>query len=305
MLSVRTEGQFLTAYLTACLKGIGGTVEKGLSHLREVATALLPKISFTAGTEANFSIGFDWRGDGVDRAATLELPQRLAERYNFNVVVAVDEFQGIAELSDAKNFDAVLRSAWQHQQRVCYCLYGSKRHMMLNLFGAYSAPFYHFADTHVLEKIARAHWVDYLVDRFKRFGKSIDPAVAEGLAGLVQDHSYYVQQLGQIAFGLTDARCGAEAVETAYRQLLHQVEPFFSQQVGPLTRTQLGFLRALRDGRQDFSSQEVLRKYELGTSANVSRLKRVMQEREFVQLDRQGKFEFVDPVFEAWTAKLS
>lgn len=78
MLSVRTEGQFLAAYLTACLKGIGGTGERGLAHLREVATALLPKISFTAGTEANFSIGFDWRGDGVDRAAMLELPRDRA-----------------------------------------------------------------------------------------------------------------------------------------------------------------------------------------------------------------------------------
>ena len=300
MLSVRTEEQFLAAFLQACLRGIGGTIERSTSILREAASVLLPKVSFTAGTEAEFKIGLDWRSLGQDRATILELPQVLAERRGIRVVVAVDEFQGVAELSGALGFDAVLRTHWQHHQRVCYCLYGSKRHMMLNLFGSYGAPFYHFADAHVLEKIDRQHWVGYLVDRFERFGKEIGATEAERLAGLVEDHSHYVQQLGQVAFGLSAPVCTGEVVETAFEQLLGQLEPFFSQQLAPLKQTQLGFLRALLDGHQALSSREVLDTYRLGSSANVTKLKAAMQEREFVQLDREGRFEFVDPVFAAW-----
>ena len=290
----------MAAFLRACLRDIGGTIERSTAILREVAEVLLPKVSFTAGTEAEFEIGLDGRSLGQDRTTILELPQVLAERRGIRVVVAVDEFQGVAALSDAPGFDAVLRTHWQHHSRVCYCLYGSKRHMMLHLFGSYGAPFYHFADAHVLEKIDRRHWVAYLVDRFARFGKEIDAAQAERLAGLVEDHSHYVQQLGQVAFGLSAPVCTAEVVETAFRHLLGQLEPFFSQQVSPLTRTQLGFLRALLDGHQAFSSREVLERYRLGSSANVTKLKAAMQEREFVQLDREGRFEFVDPVFAAW-----
>lgn len=142
--------------------------------------------------------------------------------------------------------------------------------------------------------------MDYLTDRFARFGKEIGAAEAERLAGLVEDHSHYVQQLGQVAFGLSAPTCTAEVVETAFRQLIGQLEPFFSQQVAPLTQTQLGFLRAVLDGREALSSREVRDEYRLGASANVAKLKTAMPEREFVQLDREGRFEFVDPVFAAW-----
>ena len=300
MLSIRTEGQFLAAYLEACLKGLGGTLERSSRLLRDVASVLVPKVSFTAGADAAFKVGFDWRAATDDRQTILELPQKLAEKRGQRVVVAVDEFQGIAELADTDRYDAVLRSSWQHHSSVCYCLYGSKRHMMLNLFGSYSAPFYHFADTHVLEKIDRAHWVDYLTDRFRRFGKELSTELASRLAGYVDDHSHYVQQIAQIAFSLSEAVCTQEVVDTAYRQLLYQIEPFFSQQLAPLTRTQIGFLRALLDGHQNFSSQAVLREYGIGSSANASKLKRVLQAREFIQLDRAGNFEFVDPMFRAW-----
>ena len=300
MLPIRTESQFLAAYLQATLRALGGTGERAMSFVRESASVLLPKLTFSAGTDASFRVGFDWRQDPQDREAILQLPERLAARHELRVVVAIDEFQGVAEIEDASNFDATLRTNWQHHRRVGYCLYGSQRHMMIGLFGSYGAPFYHFADTHVLDKISREHWVSYIVDRFTRFGKSISSEVAEMLATFVDDHSHYVQQIAQIAFGLTDKRCTAEIARTAQEQLVFQVEPFFSQQISRLSRTQLGFLRALLAGHQAFSSKPVLDEFGLGSSANASKLKRVMQERELVQLNREGRFEFVDPVFATW-----
>lgn len=303
LLAVRTEGQLLSAYLEATLRAFGGTPERAIAALREAAAVLVPKVSFTAGTDAEFKIGFDWRGAPADRPTILELPERLAERRGERAVVAIDEFQQIAELDDAPGFDAVLRSHWQHHRRVCYCLYGSKRHMMLKLFGSYGAPFYHFADAHVLEKIGRAHWMGYIVDRFARFRKTISREQADRLAAYVDDHSHYVQQIAQLAFGLTRETCDAEVVDAAYEQLLYQLEPFFSQQLAPLSRTQIGFLHAVFDGQQAFSSREVLDGYGLGSSANASKLKGVMQEREFVYPDRKGRFAFVDPVFRGWLAR--
>ncbi len=303
LLAVRTEAQFLAAYLQATLQGLGGTVEKSLALLREAAATLLPKVTFSAGPDAQMRIGFDWRSEAPDRAEVLELPHKLARKHGWRVVVAIDEFQAIAELSDANKFDAVLRSHWQHHQLVCYCLYGSKRHMMLNLFGSYGSPFYHFADAHVLDKISRHHWVAYIVDRFRRFHKSISEPNAELLALLVVDHSHYVQQLAQVAFGLTTQTCTEEVVRSAYDQLLYQVEPFFSQQLMPLSKTQLGFLRAVIDGEQSFSSQDVLRRYEIGSSANAYKQKRVLQEKELIHQTRDGTFELVDPLMQEWLTR--
>ncbi len=303
LLAIRTEGEFLEAYLSATLKALGRTIEKSLKLLREVASILVPKLTFSAGPDAQMKVGVDWKQAVQNKSEILELPQRLAEKYKLQVVVAIDEFQGIAELVDVNNFDAVLRTIWQHHQNVCYCLYGSKRHMMLALFTSYSAPFYHFGDTHVLEKISREHWVGYIVDRFERFNKQISNEVASWLASAAEDHSHYVQQVAQIAYGLSNVDCTQETAETAFNQLIYQLEPFFSEQVSSLSRTQLGFLAAVLNGEVAFSSSRVLKKYNLGTSANASKLKVVMQEKEIIQLTRSGEFEFVDPLFKAWYSR--
>lgn len=226
----------------------------------------------------------------------MALPARIAAQTKAPVVACVDEFQAVAKLTDIANFDAVLRSTWQHHQGVCYCLYGSKRHVMLNLFGAYGSPFYQFGDAHVLEKIGRLHWVAYIVHRFQRFGKAISSEDADRLAAYVDDHSYYVQSLAQLTFGLSGKTCSTAVVDAAYEKLLGQLEPSFSQQIAGLSRTQLGFLHALLDGHQAYNGRDILDAYHLGSSANASKLKRVMQEKELVQLSRGGELEFVDPL---------
>ncbi len=40
--------------------------------------------------------------------------------------------------------ESKMRSVWQTQQEVTYCLYGSKRNMMLNIFNSSNSPFYRF-----------------------------------------------------------------------------------------------------------------------------------------------------------------
>ena len=300
LLTVKTEGEFLSKYLEATLKASAGTADMAIRLLRDLASQLVPKLTFGAGPDTELKVGFDWKQAVEDRDQILELPAKIAVQTKAPVVVCVDEFQAVAELTDIDNFDAVLRSSWQRHQNVCYCLYGSKRHMMLNLFGSYGAPFYHFGDAHVLEKISRRHWVAYVVDRFRRFGKSILSGDADRLAAYVSDHSYYVQSLAQLTFGLSGKTCTTAVVDAAYDKLLGQVEPFFSQQIAALSRTQLGFLHALLDGHQAFNSRDILDGYHLGSSANASKLKRVMQEKELVQLNREGGLEFVDPVLEEW-----
>lgn len=46
-----------------------------------------------------------------------------------------------------------LRSHWQRHGHVAYCLYGSKRHMMLEVFTNPSMPFYKFGNLMFLKKI--------------------------------------------------------------------------------------------------------------------------------------------------------
>ena len=67
-----------------------------------------------------------------------------------------------------------------------------------------------------------------------------------------------------------------------------------------LSETQLNFLKAVTSGTVNgFSNKDILHKFRLGSSANVSKLKRVLVEKEFIDF-KERSAEFLDPAYELW-----
>ena len=83
----------------------------------------------------------------------LDLAEKIAKKKGLKIVICIDEFQNITEFSDPDYFQKKLRSHWQLHQNVAYCLYGSKRHMMMEVFTNSSKPFYKFGNLMFLNKI--------------------------------------------------------------------------------------------------------------------------------------------------------
>ena len=96
---------------------------------------------------------------------------------------------------DSLDFQKKLRAHWQLHQHVTYCLYGSKRHMLMEVFSSPSMPFYKFGDIIFLEKIKENDWIEFITKRFNDTGKSIDIENAANIAKHCENHPYYVQQL--------------------------------------------------------------------------------------------------------------
>ena len=62
----------------------------------------------------------------------------------------------------------------------------------------------------------------------------------------------------------------------------------------------MNFLRAVLDGVQrEFTSQTVLQKYELGSSANVSTIKRALVKKELIEVEK-SRVIIPDPVWQMW-----
>ena len=74
----------------------------------------------------------------------------------------------------------------------------------------------------------------------------------------------------------------------------------FANLIDTLTPKQINFLMAVADGVTNFSSKEVLTKYQLGTSANIKNLKKVTTEKDLIDILLGNKIELQDPVFEYW-----
>ena len=70
-----------------------------------------------------------------------------------------------------------------------------------------------------------------------------------------------------------------------------------------LTALQINFLRAIADGIYDqFSRKEIIAKYHLGTSANISRVKKSLEQKELIDISPK-MLTFNDPVFRLWFKK--
>ena len=170
LFSVRSEAEFYSKFATAVVGITSSKWEERLSVAKEFLSHLRPKISFSPNEQEEVSFDIEWENIAQTPDEIIELPEKIARSKGLKLVVCVDEFQAIGEFKDSLAFQRKLRSHWQNHQCVCYCLYGSKRHMLLEMFSDASLPFYRFGDLLLLEKISNSDWGDFIAGRFKATG---------------------------------------------------------------------------------------------------------------------------------------
>lgn len=300
--SCRNEYEFYTLFATEIIKQTANKWQEWAENVKRFLSGIVPKISFGADPLNDFELSFDFSNKELFNDA-LELPEKIAREKGIHIVVCIDEFQQLAEIDNAQHFQRKLRSVWQLQKHVSYCLYGSKKHVMTKIFSKQSMPFYRFGDVIYLQKIATPDWVSYICKRFDVTGKEISTELAQRICATVENHSSYVQQLSWLVWIRTTKVATAMDFETATEDLLNQNSMLYYKYVDGLTAYQLNFLQAISDGvHSEFSTQEHLKKYQLGTSANITRLKTALENKELI--DISGKtVSFNDPVFKLWFKK--
>ena len=75
------------------------------------------------------------------------------------------------------------------------------------------------------------------------------------------------------------------------------------EQLNSLTTYQMNFLRAINDGQHvQWTSQEVMNKYNLGTKSNISKMQKFLFEKDFIERRKDGLY-LSDPVLQLWLNK--
>ena len=298
--SCRSDRDFYDAFASAVLKQTSSKVDEWLENIKLFLSRISPKISIGLDPMTDFSISLELNPKSSDIDEILQLPEKIAQKKGYNIVICIDEFQQIAEFKDSKTFQKRLRTVWQLQKSVSYCLFGSKKHLMNELFEKKSLPFYKFGDAIYLQKIGTPDWIDYICGRFEATGKQISEDLAEKICQRVDNHSSYVQQLAWLVWIHTDKVATEQDFEEAYQDIIDQNTPLFEKQTESLTTYQMNFLRAVIDGvHSEFTTQEVLQKYQLGSSANVSIVKRALVKKELIEIEKR-QVVIPDPVMKEW-----
>lgn len=299
----RNEYEFYNKFAATLMKQTAGKAEAVMKNIKEFLVRLSPTLSFGPDPNNELSVSLGITPKDYSPEEILQLPERMAAKMGKHIVVCIDEFQQIGEFPDSLKVQKKMRGIWQLQNNASYCLFGSKKHLLTNLFQSKKMPFYQFGDIMFLQPIPTEDWIPFIRQKFEEKKMSISDALIEKICSTVQNQSSYVQQLAWNVMLNTTKKADETTLETAIEDLLNQNSLLFLQQIENLTAYQMNFLKAVAKGvHTDFTSKEVLSTYDLGSKSNVSRIKTVLTQKELIEKTPNG-IVLTDPVFELWFTK--
>jgi hypothetical protein len=299
MFNIRTEEDFYKSLSENLLRAVSNKLEELISNTQKFMKQWIPKITFSPDAQQEFSLGLNWEEIKKQPDEILDLAENIAREKSIKIIICVDEFQNISYFKEPFAFQKKLRSHWQTHQSVSYCLYGSKRHMLMDVFTTPSMPFYKFGSLIFLGKIQENYWIPFIQKQFKNTDKKITKKLSLEIASLAKNHPYYVQQLAQLCWLRTKKEATENILDEALDSLVLQLSLLFQNITESLNTNQVNYLKALLDNQKMFSSKKTIEKYKLGTSANVSRIKKALIDKEIID-DRGNEIEMLDPIFAIW-----
>lgn len=299
LFNVRNEEEFYTLLSQKVISATSSKWDEAIETAKRYFSRLVPKISIGADPTNEVSISFDWDDIKKNPDEILNLAEKIAEQKGLRIVICIDEFQNIAEFEEPLFFQKKLRSHWQHHQRVSYCLYGSKRSMMMELFSDSSKPFYKFGNLFFLNKIETKYLVEFFKKRFEETGKSITNEASLLIATLVDNHPYYAQQLAQLSWLRTKNICSEDIVVAAHTSLVEQLSLLFNNITETLTTQQLNYIHAIIKGEKALNSTKVMHQYKISSTTSIARSKAALIKRDILDYSN-GEISLQDPIYAHW-----
>lgn len=296
----RSEEEFCERYASAVLTQTANKIDEWIENARIFLSRFSFGVNASTDPLSQLSLKIDISSKERSAEDLLQLPEKIAKQKKVRVVVCIDEFQQIGNFADTVKFQTKLRSVWQHHELTSYCLFGSRKHMMEALFDDPSKPFYKFGDIIYLQRIPVEYWIKYITERFSAAGKTIAKKQATWIVEQVDGNSSYVQQLSWYVFQRTQTKVNDSILSEALQELIDQCRELFETKTENITSYQMSFLKAVADGiHSGFSTAEVIQKYRLGSSANVSVIKKALIEKDLIVVESK-RVILVDPVMGLW-----
>ena len=100
----RDEYEFYERFASAILKSLATKAEQAMTLAKSFLSRLSPKISISPDPSQEFSVSFGIGPKTEKPEEILDLPEKIAQKRNLNIVVCIDEFQQVGEFPDSVGF---------------------------------------------------------------------------------------------------------------------------------------------------------------------------------------------------------
>ena len=296
----KSRSEFCEKLASAIIAQTSTKIEEAVENAKNLLNRITVNFGLSPTPLNPFDISFGFKEKNIDEEEILRLPELIAKKQGVDMVICIDEFQQIAKFNDTEFFQKELRTIWQHQNNVTYCLFGSRKHMMEGLFDTVEKPFYKFADILYLDCIPQSYWTKFIQSKFENQEKTISEELCRRICESVAFNSSYIQQLSWYIFLECDNEPDENDFECAMDELITQNAPVFEEMTNDMTGYQMNFLKAVANGvSSGLSKANIVSKYKLGSSANVAAIRKIMIAKDLINETSEG-LEITDKVFEKW-----
>ena len=297
--SIGSESEFYRTFASQVIACASTKLERRIQDAKKFLTGVVPQVVIKDDVTNFMAFDVKFTPGEQDKMDILRLPETLAVAKNIRIVVCIDEFQQLANLPEYKNMEGKMRSVWQQQQHVTYCMYGSKRHMMMDIFNDSNNPFYRFGQVLMMKKIEKEYWLSYIMEGFTKTGKRISEELASKICDTVACHSWYVQQFSLFVWMNTETEATEDIFNRQLQVVIDTNADMFVNDIESLAASQVAMLRAVSAGETQFNAKEVVERYGLGAPRTITLNKKTLIKRDIIEVCGNG-YQFVDPVYALW-----
>jgi hypothetical protein len=293
---------FLSVLTTAILNAVPEKESLG-KKIWTFVKSMRPVISFDPLTNLP-QASFELRQ--ADTEMHISSIMQFLENQDFNIVIAIDEFQQITRYPE-KNTEALLRSVIQHMTSVRFVFAGSQQHIINDMFSLPSGPFFRSTAVLAIDKIDHDLYRDFIAGWFRRQGRSISDEIIDDMLLWSCLHTYYVQLICNRVFATGQKKITATVwKEEAYRLLKEQESIFFNYR-SMLTNPQWQLMKAVaQEGVVTApTSKDFIGRYRLGSPSTVLRSLKSLINNELLysafSSDGSVYYSIYDILFRRWT----
>lgn len=299
-MSVYSQKTFIENYSRKILNSQNKSdVKNIISKFTTFVKNIKPSVSFDQSGNPEFSLSFM---ENTDKEKSLleviNLPEALADGQS-NYIIAFDEFQEISKLN-GENFEKMLRSQIQRHKNVSYVFFGSKTHMLKDMFNNKNRAFYNSADIMHLEKMATEESIEFLQNAFKSSNIHLSDEIAHYIIQQVDNIPYYIQflahQIWEHAMINSISRVDQTIVDSSLQDILELKKDYYWELTNNQSMHRKKLLFALSQDAKELYSEKTSRKYELGAASSTQKSLEVLLNEGIIEKNK-NYFEFADPMY--------
>ena len=276
--------------------------QSNLSRFAKMFAAIIKNIRpvLTFGQDGTPEFAIDFANAMVDEmviSQLLDMPEMMAGKEK-RVIVFFDEFQEIKKLEKI-NFEALLRSKVQQQQKTNYLFFGSKTHLLKEMFNNRKKAFFNSASQMTIGSLPKQDTIVFLRAKFLLSHIHIDEKTAEYLISVAADVPHYIQFLASEIWQNiinTETVVTKNMVDESAQKILALKSDYYIELFEHRSQSQKQLLKALTYENKNIFSTDYIRKYRLPAVSTLQRSVRDLLNTGIIE-KKENEYFIADPFF--------